>query len=66
MPISEPAVIAWPPGHAHQPAHRCHRQAEQALQRDGRAGGVRQQAEDGVGEMHQRYQHDQHGDDVQQ
>ena len=66
MPIRLPAVTRLRPGNAHQPADRRHDDAEHALQRDRRAADVGQQAEHGVDEMHQRHQHDQHGDDVEQ
>ena len=54
------------PRHPDQPDHRRHDIAQDALQRDRRAADLGQHAEDRVAEVHQRHQHQQHGDDVDQ
>jgi len=59
-------VIAWLHGTPISQHTGRHGVAEHTLQRDRSTPGIRQQAEDGVGEIHQRHQHDQHRDDVEQ
>ncbi len=66
IPISPPAVTACDHGMPISQHTGAMIQPSSALQRQRRAEKIRQQPEHGVGEVHQRDEHDQHGDDVEQ